>query len=254
MSIRAAVLLVSLLASGCYASHERGRTDAGPVDAGCAPIGTMVDIDGPHPYRIETTEVTQAAYARFLRCGATVEATPSCPSTTLMPVDHLGDGSDPELFPFEPETEPDLPVRGVSWCAATAYCAWAGRRLCTREEWVAVCLSTEARMALPGGRVTDTRACVLSSYADGEWGTERGIDMTQPVRSAPTCRGLEPPFDEVFDMVGNVNELVNVDDRAEPSRIYGSAYDYGPSTGCTNETWISPSQTRQTAGFRCCDD
>lgn len=276
VSTRVALLLLSALAmaSGCYGSHERDRSapdsgrdgwsvapDALRVDAGhdappsvrvdggpeCAPIGAMVDVAGPHPYRIETTEVTQAAYGRFLRCGAPVEATVSCPSTDVTPT-HSRE------YPFDPEGLPDFPIRWVSWCAATAYCAWADRRLCTREEWTAACLATQARMATSEGDVTDPRACVLDAYADGVWSFERGVDVTQPVRSAPSCRGLEPPFDEVFDMVGNVAELVTVDDGPEPSSILGGGFQYGPHTGCRDATWIDPPGTRATLGFRCCAD
>ena len=57
--------------------------------------------------------VTEAQYARFLR--ATGHEAPR----------GVGAGPSP----------PDLPVVGVSWLDAQAYCAWAGKRLPTEAEW-----------------------------------------------------------------------------------------------------------------------
>jgi eukaryotic-like serine/threonine-protein kinase len=68
------------------------------------------------PFYIDRTEVTNAQYKRY--CDATGYSTPP----------HWKDGT-------YPESEAELPVTHVNWWEASAYAAWAGKRLPTEAEW-----------------------------------------------------------------------------------------------------------------------
>ena len=95
----------------------------GPYQMGSSPSGGDSDEMPQHavylsPYFIDAREVTQSQFSIFAR--ATGHPLP------VVPV-------------FEEEmsviTRPELPVVGVSWSGAKAYCEWAGRRLPTEAEW-----------------------------------------------------------------------------------------------------------------------
>jgi formylglycine-generating enzyme required for sulfatase activity len=254
--------LVSVLLLGCYASHGRsdGEPDAGHarepdagraidasrVDAGpaCVTEATMVTVEGSSGrYRIDVTEVTEREYARFLRCAPDAPAPAGCGAVTdHRPCAEVG---------FDPGSAGDLPVRCVSWCSASAYCASVGRRLCTLEEWMPACESTRDRAA-PGDLSGWEPLCVLSAYSDGEWGSGP-LDVPVPVATASRCRGRHPPFDAVYDAIGNVEELVG-DCESGTCLTLGNSYSSGRSQPCAIEPFFARDDQHPTVGFRCCAD
>jgi serine/threonine-protein kinase len=70
---------------------------------------------------MDQLEVTNGMYALCVGAGA-------CPPPVLLSSNHR-----PDYF-GNPEFQ-DYPVVHVTWTAAAAYCAWAGRRLPTEAEW-----------------------------------------------------------------------------------------------------------------------
>jgi len=135
-------------------------------------------------YYIDSKEVTQAEYDRFVRM--TKRGKP------FVPV-------------FEDDiskiVKPELPAIGMSWNDAGAYCKWAGKRLPTEAEWEKAARGTDKR-TYPWGN--DDPTSQLANYSvDGKraW---QGMSTLSPVGSFD--EGKSPHG--IYDMAGNVWEWV----------------------------------------------
>ena len=136
-------------------------------------------------YLIDRTEVTASRYKACMTAGG-------C--------------SAPADAAFDPTTEPNHPVAGVTWDQAVAFCAWMGRRLPTEAEWekaarggcdlVASC-PTQSRVYPWGG---DAPTCSLAHFGDC---TSTG--GTTPVGTHPAG---DSPYG-VHDLAGNAAEWVS---------------------------------------------
>ena len=131
---------------------------------------------------IDQTEVTNGQYALCVADGACEEP-------------HLFSSNTRPSYYENPEFE-DFPVTYVDWIRASAYCAWAGRRLPTEAEWEKAARGTDSR-TFPWGEGTDTS---LANYG----GERTGNLDTVAVGSFPS--GASPYG--VLDMAGNVWEWV----------------------------------------------
>jgi formylglycine-generating enzyme required for sulfatase activity len=132
-------------------------------------------------FYIDRYEVTTGRYAKFLASTGSVRPPDEWDELDL----NRGD---------------ELPVVGVDWNDATAYCKWAGRRLPTDAEWEKAARGTDERR-YPWGNESPT------------------FERTNFQNSAPTAYdgGLEKvgshpagrsPFG-VHDLAGNANEWVS---------------------------------------------
>ena len=164
---------------------------------------------------IDQTEVTNAMFAMFV--GVTeyeTEAEQKGWSYTYVPDSGWEElnGADWQ-HPQGPES--DLsglgghPVVHVSWNDATAYCAWAERRLPSEAEWEKAARGDDGR-TYPWGNAAV--AGNLLNYADEnlavDWADEDendGYQFTAPVGSYPAGAS---PYD-ALDMAGNVWEWVD---------------------------------------------
>lgn len=138
-------------------------------------------IDHPmRPFSITATEITVGQYRSCVESGR-------CDVDTVSEECNYGrDGYD------------DHPVNCVTHTGAEQYCAAAGGRLCSQEQWLAACRGVEQR-SFPYGDEFDLAVCNSRSptvEVDGRNGTVR-------VGSMPVCEGGLPGL---MDMAGNVTE------------------------------------------------
>jgi formylglycine-generating enzyme required for sulfatase activity len=213
-------------ASDAPVDADAGRNDA---EAGCK------GIHGPKPvslgsYCIDSTEVTGMSYTEFLaaKAGDMSGQPPACSSNASYEPTVAGNGQ--------------VPVFGVDWCDAFAYCAWAGKRLCGKigggavpsalvtnafaDEWYNACSKGGTR-DFPYGNTRDGDAC-NGADRDGSAGPV-------PVGSLPGCEGGYPGL---FDMAGNLWEW---EDSCSPDAggadagcmVRGSSYASNDSTSCS---------------------
>jgi formylglycine-generating enzyme len=273
----------ALLALGCSSETPAPNADAGGSDAGAeaaalakpCPSGkgpTMVRVPARGTSQcIDSTEVTRVQYAAFLadvKAGVTLTRDALCTSNASVDID--SDCMNERLYcKSNCDQHPQV---CVSWCAAHAYCAWAGKKLCgsldgsvlfgptpdlKKSAWMNICGSGtrddgEPELKYSYGEDYQADACNTGSC------DTKGDCGTAPVGSFPKCQG-QGPFAGVFDMVGNVSEWV--DERGNGSATSvgyrGSDFDRDAViSGCNGVTSTAdlPTLASPYTGIRCCAD
>lgn len=194
-------------------------------------------------FYMEQFEVTTERYAQFMEA-----------SGSLSPPD--------DWHRVNLEEQGQLPVVGVSWHDAAAYCEWAGRRLPTEAEWEKAARDGDGRM-YPWGDAEPSEE--LAAYARTADDAYNGGVM--PVGSYAAGQSA----DEVFDLAGNVSEWVNdwytesfdrgdVRDPDGPDEgsekvIRGSGWhDPAERLQATRRYHASPDHRLDDMGFRCAMD
>lgn len=234
------------------------------VPAGEFLMGTRDDQEGDSSERpqhtvyldafwIDRTEVTAAQYQRCVEAGAC-----SAPDFTG------------KYCTYDVDGKSDHPINCVDWNQATAYCAWAGRRLPTEAEWEKAARGVDGRI-YPWGDAWDVQTVPRVNFSDKNDPTgpstdevDDGFAATAPVGSFPS--GASPYG--ALDMAGNVWEWVvdwynetiytmtrenSIDPETEPMRVMRggtwsfSAYD----ARAANRGRDRPSGRHETVGFRC---
>ncbi|MFO7567066.1 MAG: SUMF1/EgtB/PvdO family nonheme iron enzyme [Enhygromyxa sp.] len=226
------------------------RSSCGATDCGACPNGPISVAVGD--YQIDGTEVTAAQYAQFLE----VEFAPDYFESVLPTGCEFKTDFTPALFPANPPES--IPVVGVDWCDAWAYCNWAGKHLCgsigggpaplnevqnpATNEWYQACTHGGVNN-YPYGLGYDPSAC---NTQDAEW------EQLTDVGGLPTCEGGYPG---VFDMSGNVWEWTNAcNDQGECRRRGGSMYSNAVNARCGIDSVRSRDFRADSQGFRCCSD
>ncbi len=229
----------------------------GTPNCGACPVGPMVGFDGE--FEIDAYEVTNLQYADFLeiKVGPALQS-PSC---------GWNEDFTPLVWPLQAELI-HVPVVGVDWCDAYAYCKWAGKRLCG------------AIGGGPGGygllqvKNADTdqwyRACSGMNgnlYPYGPTSVDAKCNDSYAMKGGPidvgTMPGCEGSSSGLFDMGGNVWELTDAcigpEDNADCLRRGGSfmsvkMMDEADPMRCDVFSH-RPRKTRlDHVGFRCCAD
>ncbi len=193
--------------------------DVGTFDCGTYKGTRMVRVETPTgPYCIDATEVLSKDYNAFILERYTMKSPPlQCESVT--PTDY---------GLVTPAAVGEVPRNAVSWCQAYAYCQWAGKRLCgaigggpisysglldeTHNEWYHACSGgAPATHTYQYGNTYDRARCNTDELSDG--GPDPDGGPTAPA-AYPDCHGTSAPFDQIFDLSGNLFEWV---DTCDPS-------------------------------------
>lgn len=204
--------------------------DAGSDAASCPPSKAgpaLVPVPATPPFCIDATEVTNGQYDAW-----------QTRSLTDLPAGCAGIVS-LRAVPADPS---DQPASFPSWCEAYAFCAFAGKRLCTESELRFACTGG-GRQRYPYGDAFDASACNVAEQAStGTWAAG----------SHPSCEGTIPG---VFDLVGNTDEWTatcalppDAGDASTTCSVFGGYYK------TTGAACAAPGlQNRDSnAGFRCC--
>jgi formylglycine-generating enzyme required for sulfatase activity len=230
------VVLGSTLALSAAAfAAGRERADRIVVPAGPSKQGSTKGEEDERPERtvvvkafaIDRTEVTRARYAACVsarRCKAVAVAA-------------------------DADADPALPVTGVSWADAQAYCKFAGGRLPTEIEWEKAARGADGR-EYPWG---DDLDCARANWGnfDGE-GPCAAKNPGRPVRvgSYPTGASVYG----VLDLGGNVWEWVADKYDDDPARRVvrgGSCCSYFVGPRAANRNAWAPEHRDADLGFRC---
>lgn len=207
--------------------------------------------DGPHPFCIDRTEVTERAYASFLASGPTswVQA-PECQWNLRF---------EPRLD-WPPAVLSERPVVWIDWCDAIAFCAWASKHLCGRigggslgfgefaiaaeSEWHHAC-SRSATRTYPYGDTYQPDTCDGRDY---------GVNDLIAVATATGCEGGYPGL---YDMSGNAREWeasCEADSGADDlCHVRGGSFKQEWSAlACGDEYSLQRNDADSRTGFRCC--
>ena len=173
-------------------------------------------------FSIDRTEVTTAAYDACVRSGKCTQ-----PDT--------GDNCN-----WGKESRASHPINCVDWNQATAYCAAAGKRLPTEQEWEHAASGTDGRLYPWGNEEPSNQAC---------WNRLESMAGTCPVGAFPA--GASPYG--ALDMAGNVWEWTssNYDANARVIRG-GSVFNVVASLlRAAFRYWNDPAYRDIDLGFRC---
>lgn len=158
------------------------------IPAGSFMMGSNDGYDDEKPvhqvrvsaFEMDVTEVTVAQYRSCVSVGA-------CDPPNSAGRCNFGQGG-----------KDDHPVNCVDWDQATAFCAWAGKRLPTEAEWEYVARGTDGRTYPWGNEAPSEQLC---------WGRYPFPGTTCPVGAYPAG---DSPFG-VKDMAGNVWEWTSTE-------------------------------------------
>ncbi|MBI2395644.1 MAG: SUMF1/EgtB/PvdO family nonheme iron enzyme [Deltaproteobacteria bacterium] len=145
----------------------------------------------------------------------------------------------------------DHPINCVTFAQATAYCAWAGKRLPTADEWTRAARGDDARTYPWGEAMPRCRQAVFARYGPDAPGCSK-----QPVGTAPADAHPDTasPFG-ALDMAGSLWEWTTERSPRGFPFMRGGAWD-SAERGITIESRLeqAPGNGDITLGFRCVRD
>lgn len=198
---------------------------------------------------IDSTEVTNEQYDAFLLATAGGKVDAGIPAAGLPPrCNGLQTFGRNTAAPLDGGVKAH-PVTSVPWCAAAAYCGWAGKRLCggaingvpDAGEWYAACSDLGTR-SFPYG----------NTFVHGNCNEDGVVGTVESVGARPACEG---GVAGLVDMSGNAAEWIdNCSGASDASACFaqGTYYGSGPSGTCAATLTYLPGQTDIATGFRCC--
>lgn len=236
----AAMARTLVLGAATVAVARAPRADRVTIPGGPFTAGSTRGDEDERPARkvtvkafaLDRTEVTRGDYAR---CVAAHRCRPAAPGSPA------GSGG--------PEDSPQLPVTGVDWNDAAAYCRFAAGRLPTEIEWETAARGTDGR-EYPWGDEAD---CARGNWGNFEGeGPCAGKNPGRPVEVARYTSGASPYG--VLDLGGNVWEWVADKYDEDPKRRVvrgGSCCSYFVGPRAANRNAWAPEHRDGDLGFRC---
>ncbi len=208
------------------------------------PAGEMVSVTDK--LLIDRTEVTVGAYRKCVAAGACAETY------------KRGSGyseSDPVrrewICNYHRKGREDHPINCINYNQATAYCAFAGKRLPTGEEWTLAARGESARKYPWGDTMPRCKEVVFARYGPDNFGCSKQPVGTQPVEAHPKTAS---PYG-ALDMAGSLWEWTTEKSSRGFPYLRGGSWD-SPESGVTIESRLeqSPGNADVTLGFRCVRD
>lgn len=186
----------------------------------------------PPPYQ----NLRCAEYKKPVRCRGARTRARFCIDRDEYPEKHVGS-----------ET---LPRVNTSWLEARSLCEARGARLCKEREWEFAC-EGEEMSPYPYGFKRDSSAC-NTDRTDLGGPNQKLNDHRAPAAAFPGCVS---PFG-VRNMVGNVDEWVERENVAPPSRsaLRGGWWLPGRNRCRAATLGHAESYAAKQVGFRCCKD
>ena len=233
--------------SGRAPAEEVTGRDGAPALLVAAGAFTMGD-DENSPRReiytdafyIDKFEITTARYAVFMKATGSVRAPEGWEGVEL-------------------ERVGELPVTGVTWHEAQAYCKWAGRRLPTEAEWEKAARGTDGRLYPWGSQSPDLDRANFANTSPNAY--DGGLVK---VGSRPAGKS---PYG-VHDMAGNASEWVadwyaesfprgethnpQGPDGGDAKVVRGGGrFDAADRIASTRRYFANPGHRSEEIGFRC---
>lgn len=194
-------------------------------------------------FYMDQFETTTARFARYLASTGSQHVPDSWDEVT-------GKNSD------------EMPVIGVSWNEANAYCRWAGRRLPTEAEWEKAARGTDGRPYPWGASPPTLDRANFENYAEGPY--EGALSPVGTHAAGKSPYGID-------DLAGNASEWVadwysesfTTDDVYNPhgpgegdKKVIrgGGRYDKAPRLNSAARQYASPDTRGNDIGFRCASD
>jgi formylglycine-generating enzyme required for sulfatase activity len=244
------------------ATTAAGSTSPCPAGMALIPAGSFAFGDASSTatvasYCLDLTEVTVGAYRPCVDAKTCAEPTPHSKTEEGL------------YCNWNNQSRNTHPVNCVAWWHAKDYCAWAGKRLPTEQEWEWAARGGDRGEAYPWGAAAPDGtqangcgpACVANYRAHGDdrdgpmYTRDDGWPETAPVGSFP--RGDNPWG--VHDLAGNVVEWTEstfdpTDAEAEAYRVLRGGY-WGSrearAFAASERSAESPGRVRDAFGFRC---
>lgn len=209
--------------SGAQVDASIGDADVEEAPEAQCPSGLpgpqMALVAGPKGtrYCIDTTEVTQAHYKKFVDTVgadlALLSKVPECSFQTTFDVivkpDDSGGAYGCPGGVYEPATKGDQPMECVTWCSAYAYCLWAGKRLCGRIGGGAL---ADAETAFKDPQQSQWyNACSVGGKYTYQYGNTYDATCASPSPQPVTvqqagCSAKEPGYSSITGMCSGVAE------------------------------------------------
>jgi formylglycine-generating enzyme required for sulfatase activity len=208
------------------------------------PAGDMVPVTDA--LLVDRTEVTVRSYKACVAAGACAETY------------KRGSGyseNDPVrrewICNYHRKGREDHPINCINYNQATAYCAYAGKRLPTGDEWTRAARGDGARKYPWGDTMPRCREVVFARYGPDNFGCSK-----QPVGTMPADSHEKTASPAgALDMAGSLWEWTTERSARGFPILRGGSWD-SPESGVTIDSRLeqSPGNGDVTLGFRCVRD